>query len=67
MKQTILTAKEVAKYLKLTERTIYRLVQEGGIPAFKVGGSWRFVQAEIDSWIRSQSKKSRPSPSARKN
>lgn len=51
----ILTIKEVADYLKVTERTIYRLAAAKQIPAFKVGGSWRFARADIDSWIRQQS------------
>jgi excisionase family DNA binding protein len=50
----ILTIREVAAYLKVTERTIYRLAAEKKIPAFKVGGTWRFPRSEIDQWIRQQ-------------
>ncbi len=51
----ILTIKQVADYLKVTERTIYRLAAAKKIPAFKVGGTWRFSRADIDSWIKLQS------------
>lgn len=51
----ILTIREVAEYLKVTERTIYRLAGAKKIPAFKVGGTWRFSRAEIDQWIKQQS------------
>lgn len=51
----ILTIKQVADYLKVTERTIYRLAAAKKIPAFKVGGTWRFSRADIDSWIKQQS------------
>jgi len=51
----ILTIKHVADYLKVTERTIYRLAAAKQIPAFKVGGSWRFRKADIDDWIATQS------------
>ena len=51
----ILTIKEVADYLKVTGRTIYRLAAAKQIPAFKVGGSWRFSRVDIDSWIKQQS------------
>ena len=51
----ILTVTEVAEYLKVAERTIYRLAAAKKIPAFKVGGAWRFSRAEIDEWIRHQS------------
>ena len=51
----IMTIGEVADYLKVTERTIYRLAGAKQIPAFKVGGSWRFSRIDIDRWIREQS------------
>lgn len=51
----ILTIKQVAAYLKVTERTIYRLAAAKRIPAFKVGGTWRFSRVDIDNWIRHQS------------
>ena len=51
----IMTIGEVADYLKVTERTIYRLAAAKQIPAFKVGGSWRFSRIDIDRWIREQS------------
>ena len=53
----ILTIPEIAKYLKVTEKTIYKLAGAKKIPAFKVGGSWRFSKADIDSWIKQQSAK----------
>jgi excisionase family DNA binding protein len=45
----ILTLDEVAVYLKAGKRTVYRLAQGGDIPAFKLGGSWRFRRTELDS------------------
>ena len=52
----ILTIREVADYFKLTEKTAYRLVAEGKIPGFEVGGSWRFQREKIKAWIDDQSK-----------
>ena len=51
----ILTIKEIAEYLKVTERTIYRLAAAKQMPAFKIGGSWRFSRQDIDGWIKQQS------------
>ncbi len=51
----ILTLDEVAEYLKVGKRTVYRLAAEKRIPAFKVGGAWRFSRSEIDQWIKHQS------------
>lgn len=49
-----MTIKEVSEYLKLAEKTAYRLAAQGKIPGFKVGGSWRFRRSEIDAWIEKQ-------------
>ncbi|MDE2440716.1 MAG: helix-turn-helix domain-containing protein [Betaproteobacteria bacterium] len=47
----ILTIEEVAVYLKAGRRTVYRLAANGKIPAFKLGGVWRFRRAELERWI----------------
>jgi len=54
MTDEILTLKEVALYLKLAEKTAYRLAADGKLPGFKVGGSWRFKREDIESWINEQ-------------
>ncbi len=51
MDDTILTIEEVAKYIKVSERTVYDWVQKGEIPAGKLGNVWRFKKSEIDLWI----------------
>ena len=51
MTERILTVREVANMLKLNEKTVYRLVAEAQLPAFKVGGSWRFRVKDLDNWI----------------
>ena len=57
MNDEILTLKEVAEYLKLAEKTAYRLAQKGKLPGFKVGGSWRFKREDTESWIEQQKNK----------
>lgn len=49
-----MTIRELAAYLKMAEKTLYRLAAEGAVPGFKVGGAWRFKKDAIDSWINSQ-------------
>jgi excisionase family DNA binding protein len=46
-----MTSGEVANCAELTERTICRLAGAKQIPAFKVGGIWRFRTADIERWI----------------
>ena len=57
MDNDIMTIKEVSEYLKLNEKTAYRLTLNGKLPAFKVGGSWRFRKSQIDKWIAEQEAK----------
>jgi excisionase family DNA binding protein len=49
-----LTVKDVAELLSVDQKTIYRLAQKGGIPGFKVLGSWRFQRNDIVNWINDQ-------------
>ena len=51
MTDTWLTVKEVAQYLKLSTDLIYKLAQQGKIPASKVGAAWRFKKEKIDQWM----------------
>ena len=54
MSEQIMTVKDVASYLKLNERTVYRMATSAKIPAFKVGTSWRFKREDIEKWIEEQ-------------
>ncbi len=54
MGDQILTVKEVADYLKVNERTVYRMASANKIPAFKVGASWRFKLTVLEDWIKVQ-------------
>ena len=49
-----LTVREVAGYLNVDEKTIYRLAKRGDLPGFKVAGIWRFKKSDIDQWIERQ-------------
>jgi len=56
-KNEIITIKELAKYLKIAEKTAYRFALEGKVPGFKIGSSWRFRKSEIDQWTKNESYK----------
>ena len=46
-----MTVKDLAEYLQLSTDQIYRLAQEGKIPASRVGTRWRFKKERIDEWM----------------
>ena len=54
MTDTFLTTDEVIAYLQVNLRTVYRLVHDGRLPAYRVGRQWRFRKADIDAWVQSQ-------------
>ena len=51
MSSEILTIEEVARYLRVSERTVYEWAQKGEIPAGKIGTVWRFKKDDIESWV----------------
>ncbi len=51
---TTLTIAEVAKVLKVSEKTIIRMLQEGSIPGFKVANQWRFHPEDFNRWLNSK-------------
>ena len=51
-----LTPNEIAKILRIHPFTVTRLAREGKIPAFKVGGIWRFRKDQFEQWIQGQTK-----------
>lgn len=55
MQEKLLTAIQVAQYLKIDKFTVYRLVAQKKIPAFKVGNQWRFKRTLIDKWLMKNS------------
>jgi excisionase family DNA binding protein len=48
MPDEIMSIKEVAEFLKVKEQTVYRLVQQGKIPALKIGGQWKVKKSHLD-------------------
>ncbi|WP_100372169.1 helix-turn-helix domain-containing protein [Bacillus sp. FJAT-45037] len=51
MEKEIMTVTQVAEYLQLSEMSTYKLVQEGKIPAFKIGRHWRVKKEDLHEFI----------------
>lgn len=51
MEDDILTIEDVAKYLRVSERTVYDWAQKGEIPCGKIGTVWRFKKSDIEKWV----------------
>ena len=48
----IMTVHDVAEYLRLSEAKVYKMANEGRVPAIRMGKTWRFKKELIDEWIR---------------
>ena len=53
----LITLQEAAKYLQISNMTLYRLAKKKQIPAIRVGGRWRFKKEMIDAWMKKGSLK----------
>ena len=62
MQEKLLTTEQVASYLKIDKFTVYRLVTQKKIPAFKVGYQWRFKKKMIGAWLMQNSNLRNKSP-----
>ena len=60
MDDDILTIEEVARYLRVSERTVYDWAQKGEIPSGKIGTVWRFKKTDIERWVNERLSSNRP-------
>jgi excisionase family DNA binding protein len=51
---SFLTVEEVLHSLKVTSRTVYRLIRTGELPAVRVGRQWRIRRVDLDTWLNRQ-------------
>ena len=51
-KDEVLTAAQSCRLLQVTPRTLYRYIQDHGMPAFKLGQEWRLVRSDLERWRR---------------
>ncbi len=52
--EELLTLEELARYLKISKHTLYKMLEKGKIPAFKIANQWRFKKTDIDRWLEKQ-------------
>ena len=50
----LLTLAEAASILKISKRTLHRMIQQKQIPSFKVGGQWRILESRFQEWVQEE-------------
>ena len=48
----LMTVEELGQYLRFTNKTIYKLLKQGSIPALRIGNKWRFDRKAINDWLQ---------------
>lgn len=46
------SVEEVASHLGVARETIYRWIEQKGLPAHRLGKFWKLKISEVDEWIR---------------
>jgi len=54
----LLTIRQLAEYLMVSEKTVYRMLDRNELPALRVGVQWRFRRSDIDEWLKDASRRS---------
>ena len=54
MEDGLMTVPEVARYLKVADKTVLRMIHKGEIPCVKIGSQWRFTTGMIEDWLISK-------------
>ncbi len=49
---TLLTVKEVSMLLRVSQQTLYKMLEQGRIPALRIGNQWRFEKQSVLDWIK---------------
>jgi len=48
----LLTTRQAAELLQVSQRTVNRMIQDKKLPAFKVGGQWRVRESQLSKWLQ---------------
>jgi excisionase family DNA binding protein len=51
----VMNIRQASQYLGVSPDTLYKYVQQGSLPAFKLGNRWRFKKSKLDEWMEAQS------------
>ena len=62
----LLTPSQAASILKVSGRTLHRMINKGQIPAFKLGGRWRILESRFEEWVQEEASSTRM-PQSRKD
>jgi len=54
MEEKLLTVEDLAAYLQVSTKTVYRMIRRSQLPCYRLGNRWRFRKEEVDKWLESE-------------
>jgi len=51
MEDRWMSVDEIVVHLGVSRDTVYRWIENRGLPASKVGRLWKFKKGEVDDWV----------------
>jgi len=55
----LLTPSQAASILKVSRRTLDRMIKNGQMPAIKLGGQWRILESRFEEWVQEEASSTR--------
>ncbi len=52
MDERWLTVDDICKYMSVTNETVYKWIEQRGMPGHRIGRRWMFKKEEVDEWVR---------------
>ena len=52
MDERWLTVDDICKYMSVTNETVYKWIEQRGMPGHRIGRRWMFKKEEVDGWVR---------------
>jgi excisionase family DNA binding protein len=47
-----LSVEDICKHLGVSKDTVYKWIDQSGMPAHRLGRLWKFKKEEVDDWVR---------------
>jgi excisionase family DNA binding protein len=63
----VMTVKDLSEYLRVHPSTVYKMLRQGALPAFRIGADWRFNADMIDRWCLERNVKTSDGGSSSQN
>ncbi|MBW1727324.1 MAG: helix-turn-helix domain-containing protein [Deltaproteobacteria bacterium] len=51
-KERLLSVNDLCEYIGIGRDTLYKLIRNKALPAYRLGRLWKFRKKEVDRWLK---------------